>query len=162
MKFHKKYRHVGNSYADASVPAGWIPIVKKAIIEIEKLMWPRWMPKFLKRLIHHLATGGSFVKIKYYWAYKLRGKLTKHCIIQDIKEKFASLRIYGSFTYEMQNVITEAERECNITCQQCSSKEEVKNVTDDGWYSLYCKECRNHPKFSPKREVLIEKSGYGF
>lgn len=160
MKFEKKYKHVG--YAYAAVPKGWVPIVEKTIVEIEKLMWPRWMPKFLKRLIHYLATGNSCVRIKYRWAYNLRRKLTQGCIIHDIKEKYASLRIYGSLTSEMNNLIEIAERECNITCQQCSSKEEVKNVTDDGWYSLYCKECRNHPKFSPKREVLIEKSGYGF
>lgn len=36
LNFRKKYKHVGYSYS--SVPEGWIKIVKKAIIDIEKEM----------------------------------------------------------------------------------------------------------------------------
>jgi len=155
MDFEKKYKHIGNSYA--SVPAGWKPIVKKALVDIEKLMWPRWMPMFLKRWIHWLANGGSVVRVKYWWAQKVRQKITGGTIVRDIKEKYATLRIDGSFTNEMCIIIDRAEKECRETCQNCGSKDCIETVQDYGWYSRYCKTCRDHPRFSPTREVLIEK-----
>lgn len=155
MEFEKKYKHIGNSYL--SVPAGWKPIVKKALIDIEKLMWPRWMPKFIKRIIHWLATGGSVVRIKYWWAYNLRTKITGGATIRDIKEKYATLRIDGSFTHEMGEIVERAEKECKETCQDCGSKDSIECVEDWGWWSRYCKTCRDHPRFAPTREVLIEK-----
>jgi hypothetical protein len=51
MKTSEKYRHIGYSYP--GVPNPWKPIVEKAIVEIEKEMWPRWIPLFIKRLIHY-------------------------------------------------------------------------------------------------------------
>ena len=55
MKISEKYKHIGYSYP--SVPEGWLKIVEKAIVDIEKEMWPRWIPMFIKRIIHYLATG---------------------------------------------------------------------------------------------------------
>ena len=156
MKFEKKYSHIGNAWV--SVPKGWVSIVEGALIEVEKLMWPqRWMPMCIKRIITKLATGGSVVRIKFWWAYHLRERLTKGCIVQDIKEKYASLRIYGSFTKEMRQIIERAEKECHETCQDCGSKKNVKCIEDHGWYTMLCEDCRDHPRFTPTREVLIEK-----
>ena len=70
MEFHKKYRHVGISYP--GVPKGWVPIFERAIVAIEKEMWPGWMSFHLKHLIHWLATGNSVVCIKFRWAERLR------------------------------------------------------------------------------------------
>jgi hypothetical protein len=155
MEFYKKYRHIGNSYA--GVPKYWVPVVEKHLKRIEKVMWPQWwMPLFVKRFIHFLATDNSVVRIRYRWAYKLRNKLTGHQIIQDIKEKYGTLRIYGYHGKEIDDIITEAENECDNTCQDCGSNNEVKCV-NNGWVYALCQECRNGPAFSPKRQVLIEK-----
>ena len=81
--FSSKYKHVGDSYP--GVPRGWKPIVQQAIIDIEKVMWPRWIPMFIKRWIHYLATGNSVVRVKYRWALNLRSWLTKGQIFYDVK-----------------------------------------------------------------------------
>ncbi len=139
VKFYKKYRHVGYSYA--GVPIGWNNIVERAVIDIEKAMWPRWMPMFLKRWIHYLATGNSVVRVKFRWAYSLRQKLTGGCMITDIKDKYAGLRIYCYGNSEMNDIIDRAEDECDKTCEICSSNEDVE-IYDHGWMYNLCAKCR--------------------
>ena len=121
-------------------------------------MWPWWMPFALKRAIHWAATGNSVVRVKYRWAYNLRNYLTGHQIIQDIKEKYGSLRIYGYHGQQINNIIEEAVKECANTCQECGSNEDVHYI-DNGWVYVLCPECSSGPEFSPTREVLIEKIG---
>lgn len=139
MEFYKKYRHVGYSFS--SVPQGWKVIVDLAILKIEKEMWPSYLPMFLKRWIHYLATGNSVVRVKYRWAYWLRSKLTGGDMILDIKEKFAGLRIYVQGNNEIYNIIKDAEERCDKTCQNCSSEKDVK-VVNYGWYYNLCINCR--------------------
>jgi hypothetical protein len=150
MDFYRKYKHIGNSYA--SVSRGWKPIVEKALVEIERKMWPRWIPMFIKRLIHYLATGNSIVRVKYHWAYKLRSKLTHSQMIQDIKVKYADLRIYGHFGGEIDDIIRIASSECDKTCETCGSRDNVKYTEETGWAEIACYVCT-----PPTRRVLIEK-----
>lgn len=152
MEFSKKYKHIGNSWP--SVPRGWKPIVKKALVEIEREMWPRWMPMFLKRWIHYLATGGSVVRIKYHWANKLRRKLTGGQMIQDIKDKYATLRIYAYAGKEISDIIDKACEECSETCEDCgkTDRDDVRTVENGNWYENVCTKCS-----PPKRKVLTEK-----
>ena len=138
MEFHKKYSHVGISYPE--VPNGWLPIVEKAIQAIEKEMWPRWIPMPLCRLIHWLAMGNSIVRIKYHWAFELRQRLTRGQMITDIKEKYATLRIYGFFGDEIDVIIDQAEKECNDTCQECGTRGNVHRI-NVGWVYNVCDTC---------------------
>lgn len=139
MEFSKKYSHVGYSYL--GVPDAWKPIVKKAVIELEKEMWPQWwLPMFAKRWIHWLAMGQSIWHVRCWWAYKLRNKLARGSI-SDIKDKYAGLRIYMSGTDKMYEIIERAEKECDETCESCRSKDDVQ-VVDYGWLYNYCKKCR--------------------
>ena len=140
----KKYRHVGYSYA--SVPNSWKAIVQKAIEDIEKEMWPRWIPMFIKRKIHKLAMGNSVFYIKGRFWYSVRKMLTKGMIITDIKTKFADLRIYGNFNDKIYKIIEEAEINCDKTCEKCGSSDEVKKVGK--WVYNLCKGCRNNKKKS--------------
>jgi hypothetical protein len=140
MKISEKYRHIGYSYP--GVPKGWVSIVEEAIIKIEKEMWPSWIPIFLKRKIHYWATDNSVVKVKSKFWYKIREKLTKGQIITDIKDKYATLRIYGFFGQDIGSVISEAEKKCQNTCEKCGSNESVKSV-NYGWVYQLCKECRD-------------------
>ena len=129
-----------------------LTIVKKAVIELEKEMWPQWwLPMWTKRLIHQLATGRSVVRVKYWWAYRLRDRLARG-IITDIKDKYTGLRIYISGTDKMCEIIDRAEIECDQTCERCGSKDDVKNV-DYGWIYNLCKECRT----SAEKEMQIKK-----
>ncbi len=139
MEFYKKYQHIGISYP--SVPSGWVEIVKLTIIEIEKKMWPQWwLPLFGKRWIHYLATGNSVVRIRSHFWYRIRSRLTKGRIVTDIKDKFATLRIYGCFGSEIEGIVEAAEQACSQTCERCGSRESVSQ-TDSGWIYNLCKEC---------------------
>ena len=136
MEFHKMYRHVGFSYP--AVPEGWEPIVKRTIVLIEKEIWPGWMPLPVKWLSHWLAN--------YKWAYWLRQSLTDGQVITEIKEKFATLRVYGLFGKEIDKLVREAETACDKTCQQCGSTDDVKTV-DVGWLYNLCAACSHEKKF---------------
>lgn len=141
--FTHRYRHVG--YSHLGVSSCWKPTVQKCVIEIEKLMWPRWMPFWLKRLIHYLATGNSVVRVKYWWAHNLRRWITKGAMITDIKDKYATLRIYGYFSEPMHKLVEDAEKECSKICEECGSRDDVK-ITDTGWVYNLCAKCRSNLK----------------
>lgn len=161
MKFEDKYRHVGYSYP--SVPTPWKPIVKKAIVEIEKKMWFKYMPMFLKRLIFKLATGNSVYRIKskfWYWIYN---KLSENVIVQ-IKDKFASLCIYMSYTDdEIEKIIRDAEETCEHVCEACGRKRTelpipVTNVR--GWYRRICPWCKFERGIDPTDSEYDSYEGY--
>lgn len=156
MKIQEKYRHIGYSYP--GVPLGWKPIVEKAIVDIEKAMWVQWLPLFVKRWIHYRATGNSVVNVKSEFWYKIRGKLTKSQIISDIKDKFATLRIYGYYGDEIDAIIYTAENECLCTCEKCGSKDDNKMV-DYGWIYNLCKKCRYD--FESKDNTRRDKKARG-
>lgn len=143
LKFHEKYSHIGFSWAD-NAPKGWQPIVEKALIDIEKIMWPQWwLPMWLKRFIHYTACKNSVVQINNRLFYKLRDKLTHGQMVRDIKEKFAGLRIYGDFGPLINKVVKDAVKQCDGTCQQCGSTQDVKNFKRVGWWVNLCVDCRN-------------------
>jgi hypothetical protein len=136
----EKYKHIGYSYA--GVPTGWKSIVEYTIQKIEKEMWPQWyLPMFIKRLIHYLATENSVVGIKYKNCYKLRRYLTKGQIVMDIKDKFAGLRIYGYFDKPIDRIVEEAEIQCENTCEYCGSTEDTQ-VVGSHWVENLCINCR--------------------
>ena len=137
----KKYSHIGVSYP--SVPQGWKPIVEKALIEIEKEMWVSWLPMFLKRWIHYLATGNSVVRIRSQFWYKIRKILTHGgMIVMDIKDKYSTLRIYGNFNDKIFDMIDDADKECQKTCEICGGKENVK-LREGNWLYTLCDDCFN-------------------
>lgn len=147
----KNYTHIGYSYP--GVPAGWSSTLYKTIPKIEKAMWPSWMPMWIKRLIHRLATGNSCVRVRSRFWDKIRKYFTKGQMITDIKEKFATLRIYGYFGDEIAKIIEQAELECSITCAKCGYTEEwiedpvyMKTVNLRGWYTNLCTDCRKELK----------------
>ena len=62
-KYHlnEKYKHIGYSYP--GVPKGWKPVVEKAMKDIEKAMWPSWIPMFIKRKTMALAKSEKYCPI---------------------------------------------------------------------------------------------------
>ena len=141
MDFYNKYRHVGYSYLGVS--DAWKPIVKKAVIAIEKEMWPKWIPMFIKRWIHYMATGNSVVCIKNKFWSKVRDKLTGHMMITDIKDKYAGLRLYGYFNDKCDTIVEIAEKECDKTCEFCGSTKNVEIRNDYGWMRNLCSTCNS-------------------
>lgn len=141
-EFSDKYIHIG--YSHPSVPGGWVDIVKNSIIEIEKKMWPqRYLPLFIKRLIHYLAKGNSIYHTKFFIFEKLRNYLTKDQIITTIKDKFAMLRIYGNYNKDIGKIIEAAELKCINICEECGSNDDV-GITGKFWVVNTCTKCRNN------------------
>jgi len=94
----------------------------------------------IKTIYPLLASGNSVVRVKYWWGHRLRERLTKGQMITDIKEKYATLRIYGYFDKEIDSIIELAEIECGNTCQQCGAKDNVQ-IIDKGWLYNLCEKC---------------------
>jgi hypothetical protein len=88
-KFSKKYQHLG--YTQLGVFDSWKPVIKETIIKLEKYIWPRWLPLFVKRWIHYWATENSVVRVKNRFWYNIENKLTKGFSIFDIKDKWGGL-----------------------------------------------------------------------
>lgn len=150
MKFFKKYKHVGYSYP--AVPNGWVPIAERVIRDIERVMWPqRWLPRPAKRLIHRLATDNSVVRVRSWFWYRVRTRLTGGQMITDVKDKYATLRIYGSLSNAAHAIVERAEAECAATCEDCGRRGDeiapgsrypvVETVEIRGWYRNVCHEC---------------------
>lgn len=137
--FSDKYHHLG--YSHPSVPEPWVKSVEECLIKLEKLMWPkRWMPMWSKRLIHYLYTDNSVVRVMYPFFGKIKERVSVGGIAQ-IKDKYATLRIYISGTEEMYDIVRECEDLCASICESCGSTEDVK-IVGGRWVSNLCKSCR--------------------
>lgn len=144
-RFEDRYIHVG--YSSLSVPRAWIAWVKEAIHLMEREMWPTWMPMWLKRLIHYLATGNSYYKVKSNFFFKLRTYLTTGSIILQIKNKFGGLRIYHTGNSYMEAVVEWVQGMCSETCEQCGTVSETVCIRTKGsWVKNICNKC-NGGKF---------------
>ena len=65
--------------------------------------------------------------------------------IIQVKEKYAGLRIYCSWCEEdIEEIIAEAEKICEKTCEQCGSPEGI--FSNDGWCIVQCQKCRDEAK----------------
>ncbi len=67
--------------------------------------------------------------------------------IDQVKEKFAGLRIYVTYDNVPQDVIDkieglikEAEVEAANTCEECGSKKNI-GMRINGWYTVMCEDC---------------------
>lgn len=58
----------------------------------------------------------------------------------QVKEKFGGLRVYTTFaTDEMDDLIREAEKESEVTCELCGDPGVLR--LDGGWYMTRCDKC---------------------
>lgn len=78
--------------------------------------------------------------------------------IDQIKEKFAGLRIYVTYDNVPQDVIdkiedliSEAEDEADNTCEICGTKENI-GMRVNGWYTVICEDCA--------KKIIQENSFY--
>lgn len=67
--------------------------------------------------------------------------------IDQVKEKFAGLRIYVTYDNvpedvrkDIETLIEEAEKEASETCEECGTKENV-GMRVNGWYTVMCEDC---------------------
>ncbi len=138
MKTYKKYQYLGYTYPGVS--KHWVPIVEEMLVKIDKQIRPWYIPRFILNVIHYWATNNSVVQVESWFWYNLFHKIIP-ITIMDIKDKYAELRVYGSFTKEVQEIVDWAEKECELTCEKCGSRSDVQ-YCGDRWVYNYCVDCR--------------------
>ena len=143
-----KYAYLGNSYP--GVPDPWKPIVMNMLRDIDKEIRPWFIPRFICNWIQWLAMRNSGVSINNYFWYNLISKIRKNTTIFDIKDKYATLRVYGSFNNKCQAIVDKAEAECDNTCEYCGSTNNVTDMAVKGWVTNLCEPCRTEIKNKKK------------
>jgi len=112
---HEKYRYLGITYNIFRVNTRNAELLDDFYKFVDSKVKPWYVPRWFLRLLHLFGNDNSIVRVRSQWIHKLHRKLTGGVIIQQVKTKFGTLRIYGYFTEEIQNRITELEKEINPT-----------------------------------------------
>lgn len=77
----------------------------------------------------------------------------KQIVPLQVKEKFGSLRFYTNFeTDELRDIISDAEVESWVTCEECGSKEHIGHTR--GWIQTICHDCISKRAKANKRSYL--------
>lgn len=140
MKYNpKNYRYLGYTYPD--VPKSWKPIVIQLIKDIDKIARPKWLPRFLANWFKWLAQGNSVVMVRSRFWNKIFDKIGIKCYIHQIKDKYATLRVYASATDDVYALIELAEKAADNTCEHCGSTDRVEEI-GRSWVFRYCHSCR--------------------
>lgn len=135
----KKYRHLGIVYPEVS--SAWKPIILEMLEELDKVLTPKWIPRFLLNIITNLAFKKSG-EVRYKLFYNIYKKLGIKGEIQQIKSKFANLKVSGTIPSEFIYIIQNAEIACDLTCEKCGSTNQTRQVVVNRWVTNLCKECR--------------------
>lgn len=72
---------------------------------------PYYLPHWFLNLLHLYGNDNSIVRCRNLTISNWHRKLTHGIMIRDIKEKWGTLRIYGSFTQKIQNKLEILEKE---------------------------------------------------
>jgi hypothetical protein len=125
-----KHARVGSG--TVSDPYRWV-LVERA---------PRdWLARMIAKFFHEKDDGSQ------KWRTSIRRLGFKAFIkwpdtglaVQQVKEKFGTLRFYCGGTEAIHRYIQLAERLSSITCEECR---EQGTANDSGWIRTLCEECR--------------------
>ena len=134
------YSYLGYTYL--SIPEPWKLIVSRFLQDVDKIIRPWYIPRIFLNIVNNLATGRSVVRIRSHFWLRVLEYFTHGVQISDIKDKYATLRIYGSFTDGIQELADKAEEECTHICEKCGSREDV-DFYGVHWVYCYCGKCRD-------------------
>jgi hypothetical protein len=136
----QKYSYLGYTYL--SIPEPWKPIVSRFLRDVDKIIRPWYIPRIFLNIVNNLATGGSVVRVRSWFWLRVLEYFTKGVHITDIKDKYATLRIYGSFTDDIWKLQEAAEEACTHICEKCGSTQDV-DFYGEHWVYCYCGKCRD-------------------
>jgi len=74
---------------------------------------PWWCPRFILNLLHLYGDDNSIVRCRNQHISYVKRVLTKGICINDIKVKYGTLRVYGLFTQEIYDKLSEVEKLIN-------------------------------------------------
>ena len=134
-----------------------------AIHKVAKIQHPRWLSwphrfsesaakRFLKKMFSRLTlkitnlVGFVWFKRQTCWCDKYDPAIPR---ASQVKEKFGTLRFYMSSHLDgMDELIDEAERKSEVTCENCGKSGESRG--DLGWVLTLCDGCHRSHKKSQK------------
>lgn len=124
MKYNfNKYRYLGAVQPD--VPAPWNLHIFIMLTELDGIIRHKYMPLFLLNFISK---------------FKPKPRITQ------IKQKFGTLKVVGTFTAEEQVFVTKAETICKDTCEYCGNHN-TTHVMVKSWVRNLCATCKEQKKY---------------
>lgn len=109
----EKYRYLGITWNIFREGSQEHYSLKDFIKKVDKVAKPWWCPRWFLRLLHLAGNDNSIVRVRNWKAHRLQNKLTGGIMIQDIKTKYGTLRVYGSFPEEIMDELTKLENFIN-------------------------------------------------
>jgi hypothetical protein len=108
-----EYDYLGYAYYhvkdDGSIKPGE-QIIKEFLQQVDRVARPKLCPRFVLRLLNLFGNDKSIVRMRSLRLANWFSRLTKGIRITDMKWKYDSFRIYGSFTKELDRL---AQETCN-------------------------------------------------
>lgn len=133
----KNYKYLGRGADSEYIPEGWVPKVEEMLSKIDKIERLFFVPRILLNAI-----------------YGKKG--IKDIEIEQIKEKFAGLRVYfsGNGNQEkfdaISKVISQTVKDCDSICQDCGSTKDAQHSIygyNGRWIKNLCSKCRDEQKY---------------
>lgn len=111
----EKYKYLGVTWNIFREGSDNYKEINKFIKICDKYAKPDYYPRWFLRLLHLFGNDNSIVRVRNWRIHKLHNRLTGGIMIQDIKTKYDTLRIYGSFPEDILVYITKVENKVNPT-----------------------------------------------
>lgn len=122
----KKFGYLGVTNVD--LPKPWEPAVMQALTKVDCLVKPKYIPRFFL----------NFLKKKFP---KYLKKIIGNTEIHQIKQKFATLKISGTYSDDIKRILTIAEVTCKNTCEFCGNTN-TTHVMVKSWVRNLCATCK--------------------
>jgi hypothetical protein len=108
-----EYNYLGYAYYHVKDDGSIIPgeqVIKEFLQQVDRVARPKLCPRFVLRLLNLFGNDKSIVRMRSLRLANWFSRLTKGIRIRDMKWKYDSFRIYGSFTKELDRL---AQETCN-------------------------------------------------
>jgi hypothetical protein len=108
-----EYNYLGYAYYQVKEDGSIIPgeqFIKEFLQQVDRVARPKLCPRFVLHLLNLFGNDKSIVRVRNFKLHNLFIRLTGGIRITDMKWKYDSFRIYGSFTKELDRLAKETCR----------------------------------------------------
>lgn len=92
-------------------------LINEFIEYVDSVAKPKWCPRLLLRVLHLFGNDNSVVRVRNWKLHRLHNKLTGGIMIFDIKTKWGTLRVYGTFPEKVYDELDKLEEKINPTLE---------------------------------------------